>query len=112
MFAMDQKIGQEYMRDIQFFDRDPECFESIIRYYRTGIFCPPTNVPMDILKMEIDFWQFEITEEESKVLQDNYDKKRLNQQEILPFNAEKMSNLFLQKVQLVFQTLIECYAEE
>ena len=47
-------------------DRDPECFEIIMRYYRTGHLIFPKHLleNPDFLKGELDFWMIEFKIEE------------------------------------------------
>jgi hypothetical protein len=43
-----------------FFDRNPEAFEPILQFYRTGIFSKPQNISRQIMAHELEYWQIPI----------------------------------------------------
>lgn len=50
-----------------FFDRDATIFESIMRYYRTGLFIAPKDVPAEFVRLELEYWQISIPDLEQKL---------------------------------------------
>jgi hypothetical protein len=45
-----------------FFDRNPRCFEALLDYYRTNKLIPSPDIPLELLKEELDFFQMDIEE--------------------------------------------------
>jgi len=39
-----------------FFDRDPDCFASVLRYYRTKLLIKPDGIDQAIFNQEMEFW--------------------------------------------------------
>jgi hypothetical protein len=46
-----------------FFDRNPRVFEVILDFYRTGKLIRSPDIPLELLKEELDFFQLNIAED-------------------------------------------------
>lgn len=75
-------LGKPDAEGVYFIDRNPNVFEAILDYYRSGLLACPPNVHPDVFTSELGFWGIDVPEDPSEGCNRSDDEDETKEQDL------------------------------